>query len=478
MPVRSRVRATRLDAAEAALLLDLSGGQLLPTFDLVGVAEQLAAGFAPARPYRGDTIREGRGYRLEVGTGTVALRSWNPAAGERRADNPEDSYAQLGEMIRHQDGTVGLAGVPAFLDDSRLGWIGDLTRGYARWLGHEDPPPNYQPRSSRIGTWSARSRNRMLRAYAELDYAPVSAQEGVAGMLTLTYPAEWEQVVPTFRDAKRHLRKFLDRWSRAYGFRPAGLWKQEFQARGAPHFHLFVSCPALAPSPFCDAGHPQTVAAAARRGVPVCRCWSFEEWLSWAWAEVVDHPDPGEWVRHLRAGTRVDFSKAPSCTDGRRLAVYFLKHGTKTIAGQEYQNEPPALWGMGIDPATGEVVDDGGTGRFWGYWGLDRKVASVDIPGRDFYTLRRLCRRWARSPVTRRDVVDGVPTIRCGPASATLPAAGRLSRRVMGSGGSGGGWLLVNDGPAFSAALSRALAAGRPLSPGETRGANKPSGLP
>lgn len=393
--------------AEALLLLDAAPA-LLPTFDALAVRDDLRASFVARAPvYRGDTIREGRAFRLEVGVGTVALRAFDPARAEER-DNPEAGCFSPA------------AGLESRHDAFRLGephyWIGDAASGYGKWLNGQDEADAIRGREpsrrSRVTEWSVKSRARMLRAFAELDYRAVNEQPGHPAMVTLTYPGEWLSVAPTFSAVKRHLRLLRKRWYREFGWAPAGLWKLEFQARGAPHFHFFASVPAL-----------------TRDGR------TFEDWLASTWADLLDHQDQVHREGGRRRGTHVSFGAASTMTDPRRLAVYFLKHGVKN-GGKEYQNAPPDEWGIQADPVTGEVTSDGGTGRFWGYWGMTRSRAAVDVPARDFYRLRRILRRWRT-------------------------AQGQAVRLgVMGrGGGNSGGWALVNDGPAFAALLSRALAA-------------------
>src|SRR5207249_5060118 len=60
----------------------------------------------------------------------------------------------------------------------------------------------------------------------------------------------------------------------------------------------------------------------------------------------------------ILAGTGVDYAEAHKCSDPKRLAVYFGKHGQ--YRSKEYQHNVPEAW-----QAPGK-----GPGRFWGYWGL------------------------------------------------------------------------------------------------------------
>ena len=50
------------------------------------------------------------------------------------------------------------------------------------------------------------------------------------------------------RVVKEHLWAFKKRWFRRWGAYPVGVWKLEFQRRGAPHFHLYVGRPAEVPA--------------------------------------------------------------------------------------------------------------------------------------------------------------------------------------------------------------------------------------
>lgn len=122
------------------------------------------------------------------------------------------------------------------------------------------------------------------------------------------------------KTAKAHLKALRKRWERAWGLPVLGLWKQEHQGRGAPHYHIFTVV-------------PDGRTAAGKQ---------FRQWLSQAWAEVVNHPDPDEYRKHLAAGTGVDYAAGLRSRDPRRIAVYFSKHGL--FGAKEYQNTVPEAW--------------------------------------------------------------------------------------------------------------------------------------
>ena len=170
-------------------------------------------------------------------------------------------------------------------------------------------------------------------------------------MVTLTLPGDWLAVAPDGRAYEILVEAFKTAWSRAWGEPVAGLWKQGVPAPRRAAYGDFHDRPG-----WPDAGGP-----AFPRVV-----------LGWG-ASVVAHPDPEQRRRHQLAGTGVDYATGLRSRDPRRIAVYFSKHGL--FAAKSYQNEVPAEW-----QAPGK-----GPGRFWGYWGLQRLTASVELapaPGR------------------------------------------------------------------------------------------------
>jgi hypothetical protein len=128
---------------------------------------------------------------------------------------------------------------------------------------------------------------------------------GFTTMLTLTYPASFPRDGLVFKDDLRQMCQWLKRRG------VAGLWYLEFQDRGAPHFHLYLT-----------------------GRVP------FHQ-VAQAWYRIVGSGDP----RHLVAGTRIEAIRQPHA-----VAVYAAKYATKAV-----QKDVPA-----------EVVN---VGRFWGLFG-------------------------------------------------------------------------------------------------------------
>lgn len=207
--------------------------------------------------------------------------------------------------------------------------------------------------------WSDKSRVKMMERFASLDYSPFEDQTSIAALITLTYPADWLTVAPNGQSSKRHLQILRKRFERAFGRPFFGLWKMEFQRRGAPHFHI------LAPIPV---------------GV------QFQDWLSQTWSDVVAHPDPVEKQKHRLAGTGVDLAKGLNAENAHLISFYFSKHSSAGYGPKEYQNNPPSEW-----------KSQDSVGRFWGYWGLDIATQRISLDRDRALFIARTLRRWQRS---------------------------------------------------------------------------------
>jgi hypothetical protein len=184
-----------------------------------------------------------------------------------------------------------------------------------------------------------------------------------------------------------------------------GIWKREFQRRGAPHLHILMPIPAMTPELRTKRGN-------VRKGG---QAEPFELWVSRTWAAVVAHPMLCHRLRHERAGTGVDFSKSPYMTSAVDMARYFLKHSAKTMDNKEYQHVAPEAWA-------------GGVGRYWGVWGLSVSSSGARLTEAETYRVRRVLRRWDR---------------------ANAAHYGRRRRRSLGMVGRSGAWVLVDDPPRF-----------------------------
>lgn len=149
-------------------------------------------------------------------------------------------------------------------------------------------------------------------------------------MVTLTYPAEYPVDGRRVMNHWRRMRQWLVR-----NGNPVGLWFKEFQARGAPHFHVFM---------------PTEVPKAA---------------VAEAWYSIVGSGD----LRHLRAGTRTERLRNPDAA-GAYAAKYASKSLQKEVP-EEFRN----------------------VGRFWGTWGNPSITETVVLRGSEAVSVVRTVRR-------------------------------------------------------------------------------------
>lgn len=290
--------------------------------------------------------------------------------------------------------------------------------------------------------WSAQSRVNMVRVLASLDWGPVHelAKAGrVLAMVTVTYPGDWEAVAPDGKTVKAHLRAWKERYRRAWGEPIVGAWKLEFQGRGAPHFHMLMAPPH---------GHARGRGAGA--GL------AFRHWLSVVWADIVDCKDPVEYQKHLAAGTGVDYATALKCSDPKRLAVYFGKHGQ--WASKEYQHIVPEPW---REPGKGP-------GRFWGRWGLDVLAVAAELTEDDRMLAARILRRHAERVRIWDEAGQRFRYVRAmspgkgrwrdaDPVTGEVIWRKRRRRTRVRRFTSCAGFLVVNDAPRLAHDLARAL---------------------
>lgn len=341
--------------------------------------------------------RGGARYRVAVSPGSVRLRA---------LDAPEGW-----EPVPEQES-------PSVLVDENP----ERTR-HAMAVEHEPTPCRW---------WSDLSRRRMVRALATVDWGPVVLARGCRpAMVTLTYPGDWMAVAPDSATVKRHWDRLLKRLRRLFESNgldaPAGVWKLEFQRRGAPHLHIYMPVPVAAVS--CRVGRGRSAAAREVR---------FAEWVSSAWASIVG-AEGEELERHRRAGTAVDFAEGARMSDPRRLAVYFTRHNAKGSRGKQYQHRVPDEWVT--------------AGRWWGTFGVARLERDVEVTAEELKDARRFLRRWVES-----QQVHGAP--RAVPVEVARGKGRRWVRRryrLKSLHGSRGGFVLANDGPGLAAALARYL---------------------
>jgi hypothetical protein len=396
-----------------------------PRADLVPLA---ASQFRPLPAWKGE---EGPRWRITISPGAVSVGSKDLARAER-------TYDRQAGYVDEATGEVRTGRAHRAIDVNaamRTMSADDLTRLAAYVEEHGCFPWESDIPVREITEWSRRSRARMFRTFCELDFGPLLEREGIPAMVTLTYPGDWLTVAPSGKAVKRHLKAFRKRWERAWGQQILAIWKEEFQDRGAPHIHLFTVVP--------DGRSPEGE--------------HFRQWLSAAWADVVGHPDPEERRKHGLAGTGVDYAVGLRSRDPRRIAVYFSKHGL--FGAKEYQNEVPPEW---KEPGRGP-------GRFWGFWGLKKCTAVVELAPHAAALAARTMRRWAHAqgvtyetsvPRTRGGAVQADGAV-IGLAGAELvearkPRKRKVRRRTKRM-RNGRGWVALNDAPAFALDLARYL---------------------
>lgn len=94
--------------------------------------------------------------------------------------------------------------------------------------------PRAGSKRGNVTTFSRKSRKRLLEKTARLDLKAAIAKRPVV-FLTLTYG----QKFPEPMLAKTHLRTLFKRIARLAP-EASGIWRMEFQERGAPHFHIIL----------------------------------------------------------------------------------------------------------------------------------------------------------------------------------------------------------------------------------------------
>jgi hypothetical protein len=210
-----------------------------------------------------------------------------------------------------------------------------------------------------INDFSADSRRRLQRKLATIN----EFETDLPDFLTLTYPGEYSV---DWREWKRHLHNFnkalVRRWPQIWG-----LWRMEFQERGAPHFHFLLW------------DGPRVVGIQAfntktrKMQTVVDRMNEHNravfDWMSESWFRIVGSGDR----RHLAAGTRIE----PIQT-WNGVQFYASKYLAKLPEG-------------GFVPSEYE-----GTGRFWGVLGKSRwkstfleEQVNVDV----FFRIKRVVRK-------------------------------------------------------------------------------------
>jgi hypothetical protein len=446
-----------------------------PSADLVQHAADLVPSIREASG-RDSVLTEGPRWEVKVSPGTLRVRTRDYAKAERTHEREIRRRQHYAEM----DGA----------------WDGDA--------------PETLPTRGTIVAWSRRSRLRMIERLAELDYSrlygrflrcsacgedyddacercpvcrsgdAVTEDRSVRlpSMLTYTYPGDWQTVAGSAEVVKAHFDAWCHRYQEAWGEPFRGVWKREFQVRGAPHLHVGTSPPMGRVTIRVSGRTLRALAEDARVAVKFSLVpqgdrvvVDFARWFSITWSEVVNHPDDREFRNHLLAGTGVDYAQGIKLTDPRRLAVYFTKYGQG--GGKEVQNQVPPEWvdaaAVCLGEGCGEVYDAdlhecpacgdleaeinyrGSVGRFWGVRGLRPAVAIRHVTPAVGVAVGRIARRWYRS----KGLTRTVSRPRVGQVSGRTRYRKSRSRKLLFK--NGRGFLCVNDGPAFVSQIGHYL---------------------
>jgi hypothetical protein len=428
-----------------------------PSAELVGAAADLL----PSKPETGgrtSTLSEGPRWEIVVSPGVIRVRTRDYARAERASERRR----------AHDRANADMA---------------------ATFLAEGKDIPELLPTRGTIVAWSPKSRARLVARLSDLDYTRLYGRYRTCGdcstnydaqlehctacrshrsvltdrssrlpaMITLTYPGDWVPVAPTAETVKRHLWALCKRYARAWDEQLIGPWKLEFQARGAPHFHLSTT-PPMGMTTVTDPETGQSIDV------------DFRRWLSITWADIVAHPDPDQRRKHRAAGTGVDYAEGIRLTDPRRMAVYFAKYGT--AGRKDYQHYVPREWLTSVlicDDCGREYPEDrdecpdcgcldaelidtgGGPGRFWGYRGLRPVLAIRQVTPAVGVAAGRVLRRWYRAKgLTKQITVQRVER-----ATGRVRYRRCCKRKQLLT--HNRGFVIVNYGPAMASQLARYL---------------------
>jgi hypothetical protein len=198
------------------------------------------------------------------------------------------------------------------------------------------------------------------RANLQRTIAGINLQEaGLPDFATLTYPGEFSK---DWRDWKNDLNRWINNHLQVRYAKCWGVWRLEFQKRGAPHFHLLIwDGPRMAP---LEVWCPQLrqMVVIADPGNP--HNTGVYKWLSISWYGVVKSGDE----RHLAAGTRIE-------------PIYSI-NGVGFYTSKYLAKLPD-----------GKFVPVEHTGRFWGCFGRKywkRELFGVDVSSGVFHLIKRV----------------------------------------------------------------------------------------
>lgn len=206
-------------------------------------------------------------------------------------------------------------------------------------MPHLRRSPVKEPQRGIIRGMSPKSRKRMIEGIAQW----LNFDEGRSYFITITYHEEWGV---DFKAWKRDIEVFCKRMKRKLeGI--GGLWKLEFQKRGAPHYHILIS------------GANEVLS-------------EMIKWVTENWADIAHQNSE---------------HKGKYATNVRR--VYSLRHAQHYCA--KYMTKDVPLY---VNPNEDGVLDLIPTGRIWAFFGkVDRS------PALEFLTSPEQGKEWKRGAV-------------------------------------------------------------------------------
>ena len=207
-------------------------------------------------------------------------------------------------------------------------------------------PPAEEPLAShkatkrgRVTTFSRRSRTRLIRTFSRLQTSRVSSPLFV----TLTYHHAHEA---EGHNPAEDLNTFLVALRRDHPT-VQYMWRLEFQARGAPHFHLLLF---------------------ARSPVKSLKSDSFERWLATSWHRIAD---PNS-VHHAARGVHVREA------DSYRKAYSYLSKYTAKISSADGRQYKGRRWSRSRSLPV-------------------HPIKEYELTDQQYYCLRRILRKLVRS---------------------------------------------------------------------------------
>lgn len=213
-----------------------------------------------------------------------------------------------------------------------------------------------------VRSFSAESRKRLLRFLASINLA-IRMKSSPVVMITLTYPAEWPDLDRSRADLKAFLMVL-----RRYAPDASGVWRKEFQKRGAPHFHLLCFDMPYWKKDAVSAAWCRIIGGEARTRIEAIRSWRGV--LAYA-------------AKYL--GKCEDNKPAPSAAGGApRHGVGPAALAPRGLVNLAYQHAsyPPSWDGDELaDSPASEMEAPPLIGRQWGYF---NKAALPLAPLRQF----------------------------------------------------------------------------------------------